>query len=44
MKRNSKIVAVLGGAAATIALPAGVGMASGIGGDNGSDVPSPEKR
>jgi len=39
MKRNSKIVAVLGGVAATIALTAGVGMASGVGGDNGSDVP-----
>ncbi len=39
MKRNSKIIAVLGGAVATIALTAGVGMASGVGGDNGSDVP-----
>lgn len=39
MKRNSKIIAVLGGAAATIALTAGVGMASGVGGDNGSDAP-----
>ncbi len=39
MKRNSKIVAVLGGAAATIALTAGVGMASGVGGNDGSDVP-----
>jgi len=38
MKRNSKIIAILGGAAATLALTAGVGMASGVGGDNGPDV------
>jgi uncharacterized membrane protein YkoI len=39
MKRNSKVVAVLGGAAATIALTAGVGVASGVGGDDSSNVP-----
>jgi len=38
LKRTSKIIAVLGGAVATVALTAGASMASGVGGDNGSDA------
>jgi hypothetical protein len=38
MRRNTKIVAVLGAAAAAIALTAGVGLAGSVGGEDAAEV------